>query len=143
MGSSEAKRSTEQERLLTADDIGEILGVSRSAAYELLARIPFHVRIGLGKRQQLRLPRWALDRWIKDGGDKWPSSESSPEARTGTPKAATATASAGASPPSKLRAMPPPESPAGSSWKELFPASKRSRSRKRLSRSTSTSKGNE
>ena len=134
----EPKRA-ELEPMLTPEDLAALLGVSRTTAYETMGRIPFHVRIGLGKRQRLRLPRWAYDRWVKDGGDKWQSSEDSREARTGTRKDGTATASGGASPPSKLRAMPPPESPAGSSWKEQFPGYNRSRSRKRSRRSSNTS----
>jgi hypothetical protein len=131
-------KAREGEALLTAADLAELLNVARSTAYELMGRIPFHVRIGLGKRQQLRLPRWAYDRWEKAGGDKWQSSESSREAPIGTPKAATATASAGAAAPSRLRAMPPPESDGESSWKEQFPGYNPSRSRKRSLRSSRT-----
>ena len=66
---AEPKR-TEIGPLLTAADLAKLLGISRTTAYELMGRIPFHVRIGLGKRQRLRLPRSAFDRWLKAGGDK-------------------------------------------------------------------------
>ncbi|PRB04969.1 hypothetical protein CQ047_16045 [Microbacterium sp. MYb72] len=54
------------ERLLTAVDVAEQLGVSRNRGYTLLSSgaVPGAVRIG----RSVRLPADALDRFIAGGG---------------------------------------------------------------------------
>jgi excisionase family DNA binding protein len=52
-------------KLLTAADVAERLQISRSAAYELIARLHPHVRIG----KLLRLPESTLERFLAQEGD--------------------------------------------------------------------------
>lgn len=59
-------------RLLTAKEVQERLGISRSAAYALIARLPGRVQIG----RSVRVPEAVLDEFIQRGGDgTWASGE--------------------------------------------------------------------
>lgn len=47
--------------MLDSEDVAQILKCSRSQAYRILARIPFHVREG----RMIRVPRWAFLDWLE------------------------------------------------------------------------------
>jgi predicted DNA-binding transcriptional regulator AlpA len=57
------------DRLLTASQISRLAGLSRSAAYELMSRVPGKVRIG----RSVRVPRAALTLYLETGGDPCPT----------------------------------------------------------------------
>lgn len=87
-----------QERLLSVAAVAERLDISEDLARDVMKRLR-PVRIGLGKRQLLRVRERVLDRWIQTGGDESWLTSSSEDASSGL-KAKIATASGGTSRPS-------------------------------------------
>ncbi|HMJ11614.1 MAG TPA: helix-turn-helix domain-containing protein [Polyangiaceae bacterium] len=57
-----------QERLLGAPEVAERLGVSEESARRIMKRLKL-VRIGLGRRQLLKIRERELAKWIESGGD--------------------------------------------------------------------------
>ena len=65
MGAAEKQ----QERLLGVPEVAAVLGISEDLARDLMKRLR-PVRIGLGKRQLLKVRARVLERWIQTGGDE-------------------------------------------------------------------------
>src|SRR5512143_2084536 len=80
------------------------LTLSRSAAYELMRRLP-HIRVGR-QAHAIRITRLALERYLERGGDAW-ARDSTDAVASGTVGATTRTVADGAPRRSSTTARPP------------------------------------
>jgi hypothetical protein len=62
--------AAEPGNLLGPKEVARILGVSQRTAERIMKRAKGLVVIGTGERPRLRLPRRALDRYVRSGGDR-------------------------------------------------------------------------
>ena len=121
--------SKEVDRLLGAQEVAERTGLGEDAARELIKRLK-PVRIGLGRRQLVKVRASVLEKWMATGGDdEWQRSTN--EAESGGLADETATASVGAAARSSATNVRPRLLPRKSSkssrWTPINPATKPAR----------------
>jgi hypothetical protein len=122
-----------REVLLGAEEVAERCGISVDLARDVMARLP-HVRIGMGKRQLVKIRERVLERWIERGGDEtWQRSTCAEQ--HGGPGDTIETGGGGVEQPikpkSELRGLSQPRSSKNSRLTPITPATKASRLSKR------------